>query len=353
MLILGAGIAGNTLAFLLKELPYKVAQLERLEQIKPIKFGESLPPTAIAMLRRLSIEPIIKANPLHYKILGYQSAWGTPRVKDYLFRGYPVNYGWKIDKKALVNDLEKANTSVDRLLLQQKDRIEIRPQGIDIVSSDNRVKSLKCRIIIDATGRNRVLARQLGITTIHHDHLISYTYNLPIISSVPFQGATLTEAFKNGWGLLSKLDSEQIAFSLFSIKNQAIPSPQKSPDFWKENLSSTHFLKHYYSTKIKASMKGKAANSAMLASTSGENWMAIGDAAMAFDPLCSHGITTAIYTGSLAKDFIIKKLVSNHSFLDYHQNLKLIFDGYLRQRKHFYQAEQRWKDAPFWAINQV
>ncbi len=350
IIILGAGIAGATLAYLFRDTPYKILQVDRVGITDKIKFGESLPPTSIAMLRRLKIEPILKKNSLHYKIYGYQSAWGTKQIRDYRFKHYPVNYGWKIDKTALIADLETA-TNIEQVSYQKKDRIELKEDGIHIISSANQVKAIKSRMVVDATGRNSRIARQLGIRRTHADQLISYTGNIEATELPAFHRATVTEAFSSGWGLVSKLVDEVVAFSLFTVKHKLIPNPMKEEGFWKGSLKETTCLKHFFPKNKEIILTGKAANSSMLTKTCGENWLAIGDAALAFDPLCSHGVTTAIYAAELAKQFIDKKFSSNQLLSGYHQNLKQIYQAYLQQRQQIYRAEQRWKTFPFWQLN--
>lgn len=326
--------------------------LDREGMTRKIKLGESLPPTAIAMLRRLKIEPLLKANSLHYKIYGYQSAWGTTQMRDYQFRQYPVNYGWKIDKAALIADLQKA-TTIEQITYQKKDKIELVEEGVKIISNNNLIQLIKSSVVVDATGRNSILARQLDISRTHTDHLISYTANIEAEKMPSFQRATLTEAFRNGWGLISKLANNSVAFSLFTLKHPLIPSPLKDQHFWIENLATTQYLKYFFRKSKELNLIGKAANSSMLTQTCGDNWLAIGDAALAFDPLCSHGVTTAIYAAELAKNFIEKKLLANQPLLEYHQNLQQIYQAYLNQRQQIYRAEQRWRTAPFWQLNQV
>lgn len=209
------------------------------------------------------------------------------------------------------------------------------------------MQEIKNRVVVEATGGNSILARQLGITRIHADQLISYTGNIKAMELFAFHRATLTEAFQSGWGLVSKLTDAVVAFSLFTIRYPSIPSLTKNPTFWKGNLRETTCLKHFFSKNKEIMLAGKAANSSMLTETCGENWLAIGDAALAFDPLCSHGVTIAIYAAELAKKFINKRCLS----MGYHQSLKQIYQAYLQQRQQIYRAEQRWQTSPLWQIS--
>jgi flavin-dependent dehydrogenase len=78
--------------------------------------------------------------------------------------------------------------------------------------------------------------------------------------------------------------------------------------------------------------------------------LAVGDAAIAFDPLSSHGITNAIYTAHRAVKAIALHLFDpdEKHFREYAESLSAIFATYLGTRHELYQRERRWPGAAFW-----
>jgi hypothetical protein len=83
----------------------------------------------------------------------------------------------------------------------------------------------------------------------------------------------------------------------------------------------------------------------------GKNWLATGDAAIAFDPLSSHGITNAVYTANRAVKAIALHLSDGDEkhFQEYAESLSTIFATYLGTRYELYQRERRWPEAAFWS----
>ncbi len=77
--------------------------------------------------------------------------------------------------------------------------------------------------------------------------------------------------------------------------------------------------------------------------------MAVGDAAVAFDPLSSLGINNALETGLRAAEAI-------HAALSGHEKALTPYASFLhdrlaeseRLRLSFYAMEQRWRQEPFW-----
>ena len=81
----------------------------------------------------------------------------------------------------------------------------------------------------------------------------------------------------------------------------------------------------------------------------GAPWMAVGDAAAAFDPLSSHGMTTALWAGERSASVLPAALDGDPSQLDAYA--AAVADGvtrFLKQRKAIYGMERRFAQAPFW-----
>jgi flavin-dependent dehydrogenase len=82
---------------------------------------------------------------------------------------------------------------------------------------------------------------------------------------------------------------------------------------------------------------------------SGENWLAIGDAAMAFDPLSSQGLYNAMRSALDASEAVRQHLSGKSDALrDYAIREQERFPEFLERRSTYYRRETRWRDAPFW-----
>ena len=97
-----------------------------------------------------------------------------------------------------------------------------------------------------------------------------------------------------------------------------------------------------------------AANSYRREPVTGTHWLAVGDAATAFDPLSSRGIYHALESGLRAALAIENWCRGDQTALAlYALWTRMHFDEYLRLRTMYYGREQRWPAAAFWKHRQA
>ena len=92
------------------------------------------------------------------------------------------------------------------------------------------------------------------------------------------------------------------------------------------------------------------APSAILSRVVGARWLAVGDAASAYDPVAAQGIVKALCDGEAAADAIAGFFAGagEAPLLEYQDGVFARFTDYLRLRQHLYGLERRWPQAPFW-----
>ena len=94
---------------------------------------------------------------------------------------------------------------------------------------------------------------------------------------------------------------------------------------------------------------GTGAGSMRLDRFVGDGWLAVGDAAISFDPLSSQGMLNALYTGLRGGQALARALLGDHAGIaGYTERLEQVYGAYLRNRLAFYAAEPRWADHAFW-----
>jgi flavin-dependent dehydrogenase len=101
--------------------------------------------------------------------------------------------------------------------------------------------------------------------------------------------------------------------------------------------------------RITGRPRAAAAGGSRLERFAGEGWVAVGDAALAFDPLSSQGLLCALETGSRAGRAIDRALAGDTEPLtDYPRAVGRIDSAYREGLAACYAAERRWLGRPFW-----
>ena len=81
----------------------------------------------------------------------------------------------------------------------------------------------------------------------------------------------------------------------------------------------------------------------------GRRWLAVGDAACAFDPLAGQGIYKALADGIAAANTLATALARDGDLSgDFADRISAAFEEYRANRNYFYAQEQRWPTAAFW-----
>lgn len=351
VVIVGRGIAGLVLAGLLRRQAVECIVLDRPMAKPYFPLAETLPPSAMPLLHQLGLMEVFEACTLR-RTYGYHSMWGSSTVVDHnFFSRIASKHGLKLDKLALVERLETwaqapaIDISQDRL-----QSICIHDSGVTVtLEGENR--TIQGKLVVDATGRSRTVLRTLGIATRHRDTLIALSCHLPKIKHPRLTHDVYVESFENGWGIVSGLDLDTNVMSLFTHKRNLDQTRLTHFENWPIELANTVILKDFLTQGHDVQIHGGNANSSTPEAAADRGWLAVGDAALAFDPLSSHGIANAVYTAQLAANTIVSSIGNDAlgAVVDYSETISAIFEAYWVGRNRLYRRECRWATAPFWS----
>ena len=124
----------------------------------------------------------------------------------------------------------------------------------------------------------------------------------------------------------------------------------REPEAWRAALeASDHTRRRLASARAQGAPILYPADSSALDIAADEGWMAIGDAAVTFDPLSGQGILKALHHGFLAayaaSDHLAGRPYAKERF---RARIKGELEGYLAARERYYREEARWPASEFW-----
>lgn len=350
IIILGGGPAGSSTALSLLQKGYSVAIVEKTDY-SAIRAGETIQPQTSSLLNELKISEEV-FNP-HIPSNAIQSVWGEASLKENNFIYNPYGHGWHLDRlkfdKQLIQHAEEAGATL--FINSQVKTIIQHASGNWIIRllHHSQTKTINARFIIDATGRSSFLVKQLGGVRKNVDHLIGLVTTSEIRYQPIQENFVLVESEKNGWWYSADIPGNKIVFAFMTDADLYKKEDYNAQNFYKKLLQTTNFTKKRYAGSLLENIKIYAANSYIMTKTHGTNWMAIGDAAMAFDPLSSQGIYKAIKSGINAAAIIHEQFTYNINALEnYSNSLHATFEKYMHLRKLYYLQEKRWSQSLFW-----
>ncbi len=338
--VLGGGIAGAAAALRLAQggvRPIWIAQ-DRQDAFKP---GEHLSAAAIPLLKRLGSDAMLRSE-VHRHAHSTYSAWGSDLL---------------IERNAIVQ-LEGPPTVLDRWAFEAALSAQATAAGADRMDHDvidfriadglwqieTAAGQVQTRFVFDATGRKAMVASKFARRFQADKLQCQYALFASSGETAP-RPVTLIEAQEHGWWYMSVLADQRVVVNYYSDADL--------PGFGNADLEAnaqlTTAIGAYlsdYGYSMCGTPKRIATNSSWIAPSIGAGWVAIGDAAAAFDPLSSHGMTTALWTAIEAADAFVAQ--DRDRMLAYAESVAKGVEDYLIAQQAVYRRETRWPGSTFW-----
>lgn len=349
VIILGAGPAGLALATRLA--PKKVLLLERqLESPTEMRIGESLPGAAKTLLQRLGVFKEFQSGN-HLERSATISIWDTeePVWQDGLRD--PCGPGWLLDRREFEQMLQRAAIqSGAKILYGCRDfQLTQHPEYWSINIDD---VTHSAPVIVDASGRSAHLARRLGLT---HNKLDSQICLHAFFDSPTQIENTCTRilAEKNGWWYSVRLaDGKQVLAFHIDAKHPDRIQLQQTDNFLaraREHLFLAEIVDQVKTVKVHARPAGSAVLDINNLENAGCGFLAIGDAAITFDPISSQGLFHALASAECAYKAINADIRNNTNALQgFKQEMLAVISHYVEKLHHTYRGPERFAMEPFW-----
>ena len=323
--------------------------------------GEGLPPAAKPLLVELGVWDRLEGDG-HLRSYGTESAWGAAMLASISYIRDPHGYGWHLDRARFDARLRDAarERGVALASLTMTDLVRQREGWEVTLTAPGRNQIVRAHWVVDATGRRSRVARANGITRTNNDHLLAFvaTFRAPDESAATdVDSLTLVEAMPDGWWYTSRLPSRARVVVYLTDAQDVTARTARGRDGFAQLLRHTTHIRtrlaaHDYRNDHDPLVV--AADTSRLEHFAGDGWLAVGDAALSFDPLSSQGLLTAIYSGLRAADALIASVGGQANALDdYRASLATVYSTYLDRKREYYRMERRWPDRPFWRTRQL
>lgn len=297
--VVGAGPAGCALAIRLTQMGWRVLLLER-SALPRRQSGQSLTPGVRPQLAQLGLDGLLGlcgAHPAPRSRVRWQGVEAEDRV---MAQDPPL----LIDRGRFDGLLRGAAAGVGVRLLCPAALIDRRPtpEGWTLVIGDAEGdRRVSVTTLVDATGRAGLLARARtargpATLALYADWRGAVVPNQPCIDTGPEHWA---------WGLPR---DDGLFSTLAFVDPDAVPRRAELDAFLRRLLAASPLLGDFAAATTVGPVRAVDATAYRADAVSGPGWIAVGDAAMALDPLSSSGVQKAIRTALAAAIVINTRL---------------------------------------------
>lgn len=350
VVVLGGGPAGLATAVALSRLGRSVAVLERTRYERP-RAGETFGGELRPLLQELGAwEAFENLEPVPFR--GVRSAWGGAELVDRPSLFNPFGDGWHVDRarfdEVLARCAEQAGVEVRRG--SGTASIERRESSDQWLVRSASSSELTARFAVDASGRGAP-AGVLGLPErrwLQADRLVALVGSMAPPGSI--ERELLLEAVEEGWWYsVPQPDGRLLGVLMTDADLLPARGPERLAEHFRAALARSA---HTSARAAGASLAGPPwivrADSGILLPDRGECWRAVGDAAMACDPLAGDGVVRSLRFALEAAVEIDQELKGERVSAG-GEALLPRFRDYLDTRGRYYERERRWPDATFWA----
>ena len=351
--IIGGGPAGSACALALAGQGLSDIVMLEADDYQTFRIGESLPPECRHLFQVLGIAQAF-AREGHAACYGTCSYWGGDA------RGYndsimnPLGHGWHLDRcrfdRFLAMEARARGVQVRTGATLTASAPAAKGFVLDVLLATHngrREIRIQADYVVDASGTRAVFARHRGRLKQGSDPLICLAARMDLVKTdSPPSTLTHLEAVEQGWWYGTHLPGGQLLLAFYSDATCVKSGQLQNHEKWSALLAaSRHTAALARFARLPLShVDSFPAPSYCLDQVGGEDWLAIGDAASAYDPIMSRGICKALANGWLAA-----QVIHGQSSLDhYTRTVRTAYQRYLALRHDLYGLERRWADFPFW-----
>lgn len=334
IVVLGGGPAGGATAIGLTKLGYKVTLIT---EPRPFKAVEGISERVVEGLRGAGFTKALQNLPAPSPRLASWNGEANSANTERLINRTELDVG-------ILEDLTDAGVTVIHgrvgKVTQESDshRIELK-HSTDVITADFLVE-----------GRGRA-APGTGLKRLRGTETVSL---LQYWKGEPCRPQSAAESFQDGWAWMAAWsDGTRYLQLTFDVGSADLPEKAQLVEHCNRILGTLPGAEPFMVNAVPTGeIHARTSTPILCNEPVGDNWIRVGDAAMAVDPLSGNGIFQAL-SSALQAPAVINTLLKQPENAElakrfYQQRVEHLFYRFARIGRDFYAMEQRWPELSFW-----
>ncbi len=355
VLIVGGGPSGASTAISL--LNYSQCDVTLVEQsdFNSIRVGEHVSASIFDLIDYLKLNKSDFEKDSFIPAYASRSYWGSDQVSttNAIFTTEASTFQMdreKFDLKLIETAAERGATIYPRTKCLDYEQLEDKSWRVSLSHPTEGKFTIQANYLVDASGRTANVCRKVGGASRKYDSLMGVGLFLKLDDDSKKFEQTL-ESVESGWWYSACLPDNNMVMTFFSDADIISQHNLNQLKDWNSLLQASKHVKHLLDGAQALSDKLWVRNAQTQISDAKnlENFIAIGDAALSFDPISSMGIGFSISSACFAAKHISQKIEQGFSTVDlYQKDILKNFNQYQQTKTRYYQEEKRWASSPFW-----
>ena len=317
VLIIGGGPAGSTTALLLARRGLRVTLVER-ERHPRFHIGESLLPMSMPIIERLGLMPELERIGVRKPGADFPSnneqGYAVFRFTRALDPIWPHAYQVRRDEfDEMLFRRAAAEHGVEALEGVRVESVELGRDGVVArARNGDAERTLRARYLVDATGRDTLLGRQLGVVRRHRKHqsaAIFAHFSGVVRRAGDDAGNISVYRFPEGWIWVIPLRDGITSIGAVCSPEHLRQRRGRNAEFLLETLHSVPALAaRLADAKLEGNLNVTGNYSYDCAKIAGPRWLMVGDSCAFVDPIFSSGVYLAMSSAERAAEVVATAL---------------------------------------------
>ncbi|MER8408166.1 FAD-dependent monooxygenase [Mesorhizobium sp. M1307] len=276
-LVVGAGPAGATIARLLALKGRDVIVAD--PGFPSANRLELLSPASLAVVALVGLEQLLDDPAVARRCLGVRRRQSTGNWDYEDFLRHPSRTGYVVDRVRFERQLRSAAVAAGVKFVQWRATGVTADGGVVFRESGGAgtTELMFANMVVDATGRRAAIARRRGVRLAVRDRMVAELMDMSV--NAVAHNASWLDYWSNG-----------------SNWCYHICGPGGYAQIWRVRASGK---------PARDALLSVDASSTVLSAAAGEGWIAVGDAAIAFDPIASQGLFNALSSALVATGMLV------------------------------------------------